>query len=454
MVDFWRRHRRVRSLSVGLMTEVLLATAEPERCGRMLAVKRLLRSCAGEPLVESLFAEEASLAARLSHANIVSTLDVCLDRDGTLCLVMEHVDGPTLAELVRMGRLPAAVAIHIAREALAGLGHMHQARIRGRRGLVHGEFAPENVLLSSDGRVKIADFGATRAVSGQDVSPRVLKTAMASYVSPEELNGQSVDSRSDLFSVGAVLWELLAGVPLFAGMTPGEVAAEVDLHPLRLPGAVRPGVPHDMEDVVMRLLAREPRARYQAAAEAIDDLARYADAPRNGAGELARLIADRTAPRSTEERGRREPWHAVPAFHARPLLLLDVPRREPRDYNPDEHLTLLDALHGSAPWNRSRDMALAHVLYRCGLTIATAVALDIGQLHLGRRAFLGVTLAGSSEPRDVPFDDVVCDALERYVSERRSRIRSDGSNALFLWDQGARLPAEVAHAVMRAGRSG
>lgn len=87
-------------------------------------------------------------------------------------------------------------------------------------------------------------------------------------------------------------------------------------------------------------------------------------------------------------------------------------------------------------------------------SIATTVALDIGQLHLGRRAFLGVTLAGSSEPRDVPFDDVVCDALERYVSDRRSRIRSDGSNALFLWDQGTRLPAEVARAVMRVGWSG
>jgi hypothetical protein len=71
------------------------------------------------------------------------------------------------------------------------------------------------------------------------------------------------------------------------------------------------------------------------------------------------------------------------------------------------------------------------------------------ELHLGRRAFLGVKLAGSSEPRDVPFDDVVCDALERYVSDRRSRIRSDGSNALFLRDQGTRLPAEVARAVMK-----
>jgi integrase len=274
---------------------------------------------------------------------------------------------------------------------------------------------------------------------------------MASYASPEELNGQSVDGRSDIFSVGVVLWELLAGVPLFAGMTPGEVAAEVNLRPLRLPRAVRPGIPHDMEGVVMRLLAREPRARYQAAAEVIDDLSRCADAPRDGAADLARLIADRTAPSSTEECGRHEAWHAVPAFHARPLILLDVPRREPRDYSPDEYLTLLDALHGSAPWNRSRDMALAHVLYRCGFTIATAVALDIGQLHLGRRAFLGVTLAGSSEPRDVPFDDVVCDALERYVADRRSRIRS---NALFLWDQGTRLPAEVARAVMMAGRSG
>jgi len=98
---------------------------------------------------------------------------------------MEYMDGPTLAVLVRTGPLPAGVAIHVARELLAGLGYLHAARLPGRRfGLAHCEIAPENVLLSRAGAVKIADFGAARELSGPDTGPRVLKTATASYVSP------------------------------------------------------------------------------------------------------------------------------------------------------------------------------------------------------------------------------------------------------------------------------
>jgi site-specific recombinase XerC len=180
-------------------------------------------------------------------------------------------------------------------------------------------------------------------------------------------------------------------------MAPDEVAAEVNLHAPRRPGAARGAMPQDLEEVVMQLLAREPRARYQAASEAIDGLARCAEAPRDGARDLARLVAVRTAPESANERGRREMWLAPPARQVPPRILLDVPRREPRDYSSDEYLALLNALQRFPPWNRSRDKALAHVLYRCRFTVATAVELDIGQLHLGRRTFLGVKLPGSSE---------------------------------------------------------
>ena len=194
--DFWLRYDLVRRLAVGVMTEVLLArSAEPKGGSRLAAVKCVARGCVGEPLVESLFAREATLAARLSHPNVVSVLEVCRDRD-RLCLVMEYMDGPTLAVLVRMGPLPAGVAIHVARELLAGLGYLHAARLPGRRfGLAHCDVAPENVLLSHAGAVKIADFGAARELSGPDTGPRVLKTATASYVSPEQLNEQRVDGR-------------------------------------------------------------------------------------------------------------------------------------------------------------------------------------------------------------------------------------------------------------------
>jgi serine/threonine-protein kinase len=154
-LDFWRGFDLVRRLAAGAMTEVLLVRHR-ER-GQTVAVKRVARGCVGEPLVESMFEAEAMLAVRLSHPNVVSALDLCRDRDGTVCLVMEYMDGPTLAELLRTGPLPVGAAVQVAREMLTGLGHVHEVRIPGRpRGIAHCGIAPENVLLSRQGAVKIA----------------------------------------------------------------------------------------------------------------------------------------------------------------------------------------------------------------------------------------------------------------------------------------------------------
>jgi serine/threonine protein kinase len=446
----------VRRLAVGVMTEVLIArSAEPNVGSRLAAVKCVARGCVGEPPVESLFAREATLASRLSHPNVVSVLEVCRDRD-RLCLVMEYMDGPTLALLVRTGPLPADVAIHVARELLAGLGYLHAARLPGRRfGLAHCDIAPENVLLSLAGAVKIADFGAARELSGPDTGPRVLKTATASYVSPEQLNEQRVDGRSDLFAVGAVLWELLVGEPLFEDMSPGEVAARINFRTLPRLGSVRPGTAHELEDVVARLLSREPDARYRTAAEASADLARCA-ATHTGERDLARLIEEQTRPEGDRERG-----HRVASSHTSPMppmplvrrsVLLDLPGREPSTFSDAEYHALLEALQRrSPPWNRSRDLALVHVLYHCKLGIDTAVGLDIGQLHLEKGVFLDVVLPRAREPRQVRFNHLVREALELWVLHRRSHIRGNGSSALFLWDYDARLPAAVARMIMQCG---
>ncbi len=463
-----------RRLRAGMMTEVCLATlAEAQRPGREVAVKRVLRGCVGEPLIESSFAREARLAARLSHPNIVSVLGVDRDRDGTLELVMEYVDGPTLAALARTGPLPLPPAIHVASEMLSGLGYAHEARIPGcGRGVVHGDVSPENVLLSLDGSVKLADFGTARTPSGPFAyALTVLKTARASYASPEQLAAGDVDGRSDLFAVGAVLWELLAGQPLFENMTPAEVAARLNFSALPRPGLLRPGVPTDLEDVVMRLLARTREARYQTAGAATLDLARCADAPRDGRRELAQLIAGRMPPASADGRerfmglagdGHVAPGSALAAasgvrsdapfpWRHVPRVLLDSPLREPRAFSEGEYLALVDALDRSPSWTRSRNLALAHVLYHCKLSMQTAVGIDIEQLDLEASAFLHVKLPGSDERRTVPFNDVVRDALERYVLHRRAHIGPGDSRALFLWDRGTRMPVEIVREIMRCG---
>lgn len=465
-------YRFGRRLRTGWMTEVFLATlAEAQRPGREVAVKRVLRGCVGEPLLESSFAREARLAALLSHPNIVSVLGVDRDRDGTLELVMEYVDGPTLAALARTGPLPVPAAIHVASEMLSGLGYAHEAQIPGcGRGVVHGDVSPENVLLSLDGSVKLADFGSARTPSGPFAHAlTVLKTATASYASPEQLAERDLDGRTDLFAVGAVLWELLAGQPLFENMTPREVAARVNFSTLPRPGLLRPGVPTDLEDVVMRLLARTREARYQTTGAATLDLARCADAPRDGRRELAQLIAGRMPPASADGRERfmglagdghvapvsalaaasgvrsdaPSPWRHVPR------VLLDSPTREPRTFSEGEYLALVDALDRSP--SRSRNLALAHVLYHCKLSMQTAVGIDIEQLDLKASAFLHVKLPGSDERRTVPFNDVVRDALERYVLHRRAHIGPGDSRALFLWDRGTRMPVEVVREIMRSG---
>jgi len=298
--DFWHQYAFVRTLAVGLTTEVVAATAAKPgaECGRMVAVKRVARGCVGEPLVESWFAREASVAARLSHPNIVSVLDVCRDGDGRLCLVMEYIDGPTLAELAGTGPLPVAVAIRIACELLASLGYLHTLRIPGgRRRLIHGDVTPENVLLSRDGSVKLADFSLAGSLLDRRAPlPRILRHGSASHLSPEQLNEQDIDGRSDLFAVGAVSWELLTGVPLFTSRTPDEVAAELNFQPVRRLVGRQPDISRELEDIILRLLARDRRARYATAAEAIADFARCADAPRAGARDLAQVIAERTAP--------------------------------------------------------------------------------------------------------------------------------------------------------------
>src|SRR6185369_3450360 len=193
--------------------------------------------------------------------------------------VMEYVDGMSLAELVETASLSHAVTAHIVLEVLSGLSYVHDLPRGG--GVIHRDVSPHNVLLSRDGSVKIADFGIAKAHDGTAVSASDVNRGKTGYLSPEQLQGRDLDGRSDLFSVGIMLWELLAGGRLFSGV-PGEVTTRMLFHSVPLPSEQRKGVPSDLERVAMRLLALNPEDRYQTAAEASLELARCADARRAG----------------------------------------------------------------------------------------------------------------------------------------------------------------------------
>ncbi len=251
------------------MAEVYLARAEGEAgFSKEVAVKRILPSATSEAAATAMLIEEARLATRLNHANIVQVLD--LGRAGDrYFIVMEYVDGADLASVLELAgqrgrRLPSALAGHLVCELLAALRFAHGCRDeRGRPlGLVHRDVSPPNILLSRAGEVKLADFGIAKARDRSLLTEAGVVRGKAGYMSPEQAAGGQLDARSDLFSLGVVLHELLTGRRLFAGDDPVAVLQQVRAARVAPPSRCAPQAPAALDAVVLRALAREPGARF------------------------------------------------------------------------------------------------------------------------------------------------------------------------------------------------
>jgi eukaryotic-like serine/threonine-protein kinase len=262
------RYRIVRKLGAGGMADVYLA--EDQELGRRVAIKILNgRHAADDSFVER-FRREAKNAAGLSHPNIVSIYDRG-EAEGTYYIAMEFLDGRSLKELiVGRGPAPIKVAIEYARQILAALGAAH------RHGIVHRDIKPHNVLVGPEGRVKVTDFGIARSGASQMTEVGSI-IGTAQYLSPEQARGAPVDQTSDLYSVGVVLYEMLTGQVPFTGDTPLEIAMKHLSEVPRPPSELRQEVPHDLDSVVLRALAKDPGERYQSAEEMDADLARVAE---------------------------------------------------------------------------------------------------------------------------------------------------------------------------------
>ncbi|HWU89935.1 MAG TPA: serine/threonine-protein kinase, partial [Kofleriaceae bacterium] len=286
------RYRLGPKLGSGGMAEVFLGTViGAEGFARRVAIKRVRGGHSEAPMFSAMFVEEARIASQLSHPNVVSVLDFDRDPEGRLFLVMEFVDGKDLATLSEAGRLPPPIAIFVVSEILRGLGYAHELpNANGVRGYVHRDVSPHNVLVSWEGAVKVSDFGIAKALEGSGRARSGIVKGKPAYMSPEQVNGEGLDGRSDLFSVGIVLWDLLAGRKLFTGGT-REMFAQILFHDVPRPGQFEADVPADLEAVAMKLLAREREDRYPTAEAAIEALARCADNPRNGRSDLVRWMA-------------------------------------------------------------------------------------------------------------------------------------------------------------------
>jgi eukaryotic-like serine/threonine-protein kinase len=262
------RYRIVRKLGAGGMADVYLA--EDQELGRPVAIKILNdRHAADDQFIER-FRREAKNAAGLSHPNIVSIYDRGT-AEGTYYIAMEFLDGRSLKEMI-VGRGPAPVktAIDYARQVLAAVGFAH------RNGIVHRDIKPHNVLVSPEGRLKVTDFGIARSGASQMTEVGSI-IGTAQYLSPEQARGSPVDQTSDLYSVGVVLYEMLTGQVPFTGDTPLEIAMKHLSAVPKPPSELRPEVPHDLDLIVLRALAKNPDERYQTAEEFDRDLAQVAE---------------------------------------------------------------------------------------------------------------------------------------------------------------------------------
>lgn len=262
---FGNRYQAVGRLGSGGMAEVY--EAFDRVLGRTVAIKVLHPTYSRDPNFVARFRREAQAAANLTHHNIVAVYDWGQLKN-TYYIVMEKVEGESLKDLInRQGPLPLSLALNIAKQIAAALSFAH------KRGVIHRDIKPHNILLTEDGTAKVADFGIAQADSSS-LTQEGMVVGTAQYISPEQAEGLPATEASDIYSLGVVMFEMLTGVSPFQGDTPVAVALKHLQEPIPSPRAINPRIPEGVEAVIFKCLAKNPLDRYQSALELKADLER------------------------------------------------------------------------------------------------------------------------------------------------------------------------------------
>ena len=376
------KYRVIKRLEAGGMAEVYVGEAEGvQGFKKQVAIKRVLPHLAKNESFIQMFLDEARLSAKLTHANIVQVFDISA-RDDTYFLIMEFVDGANLKKIMeslhqRGQRMRLVDAAHICSEACRGLSYAHELADESGKplGIVHRDISPPNIMVTKRGEVKVADFGLAKA--GTQVvttDPGVVKGKF-SYLSPEAAQGLEVDARADVFSLGIVLWEMLAGRRLFYGQTDYATVKLIQNANIPRLAPLNREVDEEFEEIVLKALTREPERRFQTAREFGDALAGYlftrqrkvtsydlanlvrasiaevAPAPRADQGMIDRLIQDELDA-ATEITGENERLPSLPGGPPRRRPSMGPPSggfEDPSSWFSEDG----DLLGGSSPANQA-----------------------------------------------------------------------------------------------------
>ncbi|MBL8739461.1 MAG: serine/threonine protein kinase [Myxococcales bacterium] len=351
---------------------------------REVCVKEVLPELSASDRLAGLLTDEAKIAAKLDHANIVRIEDLRHEAE-TLFIAMEFVDGLDLRELLRGAaklklKIPPEIALHVSMEILRALQYAHTFRFEGETGesvgIVHRDVSPSNVLLSFEGEVKLCDFGIAKSYEGLDdrAADQELSAGMvegkAGYMSPEQARGEPLDGRADVFAAGIILWELCTGRKLY------KASEGQSLFDIARRGAVKPlpelGLPseHVLANIVERALARNREDRYGSAEEMLEDLERYAMRAKlvTGATALRRFLESHFAEAARRTRRRRE--LATSALARGPAATITEIPRASVDVSDSPWLKPLPAPAPRPTWR-----AVAVLLVAAAVLFATVLAL-------------------------------------------------------------------------------
>ncbi len=251
--------------------------AEDTRLKRVVALKFLPPDLTRDPDARERFIHEAQAASALQHASICVVHDIDETPDGRAFLCMEFCEGETLKNKIERGPLPIDAAVDIAMQVAVGLGKAHE------HGIVHRDIKPANIMVTGDGEAKILDFGLAKLTGRTMLTREGTTLGTAAYMSPEQTRGEEADRRTDIWSLGVVLYEMVTGRPPFTGEYDHVLfysIANSDPPPVT---AVRTGVPMDLERIIAKALAKSPAERYQHADEMLVDLRRLRKESETGA---------------------------------------------------------------------------------------------------------------------------------------------------------------------------